>query len=392
MSKITLIKTLCLLFLTAGILSVHAQTEPNENPYNIAWTSEGQLWIAGREGDPIQLEAEGSCCAVFTADASRLAYVIEDEQGARVFVRDVPYDPAAEPLIIDNFGDVILAYLRWDGLNHIWLNSVAKPSRPDAMILADELALWRLDLQGGSAELVHENAIAYPAPDGRYAILQPGVYEDESQPARLSLYDANGLQIGGFDYPAVSSGSHLSWLPEIGWTDEGLLIAIPPPDLVYTGPVKSVGFFSYNPQDGLQLLAESIFLPFPAQVLWSPDGAYAVYHDPRHGLSILTVANAEWHLTETLGEGSALLAFDSEYIIQSDSLDDRSRVILWSPENTGSYRLEDVWGIARSGADEYAILLAGGQQIDIWQPQRGLRQVLVENIVGFDTVLAGGIR
>lgn len=393
MPKITLIKILATLFLLSRVLSSYAQTEPSENLYSIAWTSEGQLWIAGLANDPIQLEAAGACCAVFTADAAHLAYILEDGEAARLAVRDAPYDPNAAPLIIDDFGDVILANLRWDGLNHIWLNSVAKPSRPDAMILADELALWRLDLETGSAEFFHENAVAYPAPDGRYAILQPGLYEDENQPARLSLYDADGVQIGGFAYPAVSSGSHLSWLPEIGWTDEGLLIAIPPPDLAYQienyAPTR---LYAYSPQVGQQFLGEAS-LRFPAEVLWSPDGTYAAYiawdAEQNQALIVRELASgAEQTILNELAGFGGLIAWDRQYLIFNAG---DERVGLWSAERESTLWFEGVWDISRTAQGGYAVVTERNREIIIYDAVgNALRRL--ENEGHFISLLATGIR
>ncbi|HLA44285.1 MAG TPA: hypothetical protein VJZ27_12660, partial [Aggregatilineales bacterium] len=57
------------------LFSISIASAQNPTP-DIAWTVNGELWLAGENLEARQIVTENACCAVFSPDGTRLAYLL----------------------------------------------------------------------------------------------------------------------------------------------------------------------------------------------------------------------------------------------------------------------------------------------------------------------------
>lgn len=357
---------------------------------DIAWTTpRGELWLAGAGIAPFQVVETGACCAVFSPAGSRLAYLAAENNGQKLMIIDLSQPTVAQA--IDALPpNALLGYLRWQDENRLWLNTFYQ--NPNANLLETDWSLWQVDAASGRVMPNTDKGVAFPAPDGRrFAIVNPSVYG--ADPATLTIFSSNGLRLGKpYEYPAISSASHLAWLPNLHWGAEDTIhFALPAPDLVYAfEQIPSTKLIAFQPSDGASVIGE-IITPYPADVLWSPDGEQVAFLSPPDAAGsqrviVHTIATGEEQILMTDAPlGSLLLEWNTWLLVNANG-----SLHLWSPSQ-GSQTFTEVWGVTHS-TDGGLALLMGLPQGKIVHLEDGTQTTIADNLNPFPITLAGGIR
>jgi hypothetical protein len=360
MNKINLLLAMLLL---AALLPRPSQAQEAPPLPDVAWIQAGQVWLAWSEAevDPIALPAEGVSFALFSPQGTRLAYL---ENGTRLFILELA-DPVGSAQAISSDlwpAESLLGYLAWQGEDRLWFNSLQNPSNPNNAgdnLLQTDWALWVWNAADGGVtpgSNQGRGGVAYPSPDGAWvAWVYPGVYGEI--PTTITFYSALGDQTGEYQFPAVSSASHLAWLPEIAWAGDYIRLAVPDPDLVYTfqRPYPPTRLLEVQ-TDGTARELGQLEMAFPLTLAWSGDGAQLAYMTPN-----------------MLGDGADLFIFQAEAGLQTQPLSRLAlgsdviflrqhlfinelgqQVYIWRED---TYQmLYSVWGIAQSRSGDYVIL------------------------------------
>jgi hypothetical protein len=376
-----------LLILGFALTTTYAQdAEPLPD---IAWTtSNGELWLAGADMEPVMVADDGACCAVFSQEGSRLAYIATALLSAPLMVLDLN-DPTAPRLVRpDEEGEPI--YFRWGDENTIFFNTVLPLSERGGMLSFDDLPLWRADMTSGEVTPFPANGIAYPNPRGDLvAVVDPGIYNET--PMTMTFLRPDGEILSSHQHASVSSGSHLGWVAEPYWSDSGNSVryAVPDPDLVYTvfgeahPPTQLYEAFSQG--DDPVLLGE-IIMPFPAEVVWSPDGSQAAYVPP------LNDASQQNIMVMTVPDGESVAVLDDVeipvFVLRwRDALaisNPSEGVILWTPDST--VEIGDVLGVTAHPSGGWVLLKRDGT-ISLYLD--GEEQIIASDIDAFGVTLAG---
>jgi hypothetical protein len=388
MSKMN--KLLIGLFLLLPIVAVQAQ-DASILP-EAAWTTTtGELWLASRGLEPLQLAEAGACCAVFSPGGTRLAYVSTNTNGQSLVLLDTanPTHPL-QTISSDSFpAGSLLGFLSWQGEDLLWLNTFTQPDRPDVKLLESNWGLWVIRVDTGRVTTISDQGrggVAFPSPDGQViAWVYPGRYQEI--PAVISLYNSAGDQLGTYEFPAVSSGTHLPWLPHITWVEDTLWFALPDPDILYAfDSATPVSQLIELRLDGTTTVLGEAQIVYPAKVVWSPDGRQVAYITPAESASQNVVIKA----LES-GEGTVIreqIPLGSEVLLWGDWLVVSllgEGIILWSPDR--EYSVPDVFGVATTQTN--GLVLAKRDQLVYWQD--GDETLIARGISGLDMILAHGL-
>jgi hypothetical protein len=310
--------------------------------------------------------------------------VVKTENTHQIIIRPLDLTPEEDPgrFRLEPLPPGLLpAYLAWGGEDTLWFSTL----RLQAGMLQAEGGIWRIDL--GQPTPTMESfpdfaGVAFPSPDGRWlAILQTGVYEQT--PARLTFYTPDDLSqaLASFEFPEVSSASHLPWIPDARWFGDELRFSLPQADAVYSDRPKAdlLGFSL----DGGRVAYGQIESPFPAEVIWSNEGdqvAYLSLPDDQNQQALLTrnlLTGAEETIAPGLEIGARPLLWHNDLLYLSA---DQSLIGLQSGE------LESVWGLAPTLEGEPLILQGS--------PSGQIRQggeVLIDSLPTFAVSMVPGL-
>lgn len=264
--------------------------------------------------------------------------------------------------------------LRWQDDDILYFNTFTVDETSN--LLTPNWDIWRVDAATQSVEqirLANEGGAVFPADNNRLAWVDPGEYGASDAVVTLE----NGQT---YAYPAVSSGSHLDWIPALAWVGEAVRFPVPDPDLVYAiTDLPETQLINLN-VDGSADVLTTIQVDYPARVIWSPDGRYAAYTSQ----GVLTVWDSQTDSTQAVVEAtrSTLQLIDWRDALVY-YLSDADRLVFWQPDLGLVYETNNVedlasalpgWLLVRSSANsrELVYLEAGNETIVMseMQPMR----------------------
>lgn len=267
-------------------------TAQAQNSPPTAWMIDGSLWVSGQ-----QIADANTCCALFSPSRSHLAYLETTDTQQTLIVLDVA--SPQQPLLTLPAEAVApgsrLGYLAWQNDTLLWLNTFEWTGEYAPLARWD---LWQVDVTTGNLTAFKqsgEGGVAVPSPDGtKFALAHPGTYAAEF--ASIKIFDVSGAELAYYEYPAISSGSELAWLPVLQWVDESVRFAVPDANLVYSTESLPPTMLMELAPAGVRALGE-IRADFPANVLWSPDGTQAAY-TRRKAADALETTSFVWNIIE----------------------------------------------------------------------------------------------
>lgn len=399
------------IFIFCSLPITYAQS-PSATP-DIAWIQAGELWLAGENIEPFPLAAQNVTFALFSPDGTHLAY-LQDQ--TRLSIIDLS-DPltVAQTLDPSQFpSNTVLGYLAWQGEETLWFNTLQNPASPNdagGSLLQTNWELWQFNASTGTIADFEADGVAYPSPDGMWvAVVQPGVYEETA--GIIQFYNNVSELTGEYEFPAVSSASHLAWLPEIQWVGDAIRLVLPDPDLVYaTAPYPPSQVLEIS-TSGTATAFGDIHIAFPLALAWSADGLQLAYLTPdSNGTDLkfyLYYAVDEPHQIMPLSDlpmGSDVVALHDLFAINAAG----ERVYFWW--NNTYTTMISVWGITQTVTGQYVILEGSPvASITLWEngilptpeesnapnltpiPMSAPFQTLADDLTTFEVQLVGGIQ
>ena len=254
-------------------------------PLVVAWAADGDL-VVWRSGDelPRRIASGGVIRPLLSPDGTSVAYVRGPDGDPRtLWISDTA--GASERQLLDtatlaaNGETRRLSQVVWspDGTS-ITFNTLAG----EGLHLRDADDLWRVDPRGGTPERLladGEGGLIVPSPDGAIlALASAGEYD--TTPGAVTLYTvATGEGRRVLDFPAVATGSEQRWHPDARWLPDGsgLLVAVPPADLVYGGGDDPATTLWQIPLDGTPQQLGKVEADFFGLPVFSADGQHVAY-------------------------------------------------------------------------------------------------------------------
>ncbi len=260
-------------------------TRTQDAPLVIAWAADGDLAV-WRSGDdlPRRIASGGVIRPLLAPDGASVAYLRGPQGDPRsLWISDTA--GATERQIVDT------SALADDGETRRLSQVVWSPDgrtiyfttlNGDGLHMGDADDLWRVDPRGGAPERLladgHGGLIA-PSPDGTtLALASAGEYDAAS--GAITLYiPATGEHRRALEFPAVATGSEQRWHSDPRWLPDGsgLLVAVPPADLVYGGEGDLATALWSIPLDGEARQIGQIEADFFGLPMFSADGAHVAY-------------------------------------------------------------------------------------------------------------------
>jgi WD40 repeat protein len=354
------VKQLGLFGFLALLIFTPLVTSQEENQlHDIAWINTAQeLWLAGIEAEPMLVATNATHYPLFSPAGTHLAYLSEEGARDRLFILNV----AVPEEVIEVTGlpsESGLTYLQWQDENSLWLNTYQKANLPEAAFSSTDWDLWHISLDPLTVEpVIDQRGAAFPSPDGtKTAILYPGRYGEI--PGSISILDSERNLLGSMEFPAISSGTYLDYLPPLVWHEDGLRVALPNPDLIYNSseplPTRLIEF---NPTDGQIELGEVTFQALYWHFVWSPDGTQIAYLDPQQDNTVIIrdLSSGEQTSLDSLGSSGRLYHWQ-KYLIYANLELNRA----WQPDGTTlESRQGELFGLAYTRNGKLLIQTAAG--------------------------------
>ncbi|MBN1681661.1 MAG: PD40 domain-containing protein [Anaerolineae bacterium] len=296
-------------------------------PLAAAWIDNGSL-ITWRSDDPVpRLIAENNVEAlVMSPEGARVAFLRRSDDGPDYLWISALDGSDSRQLV--SFDPLPSLSESRRPLDIVWARSGVPTRRSDTLYFntligegigikpADDL--WQVTLAGDVTRLLPDGdgGAITPSPDGRWLALsaagdysQPG--EPAKQPGTLAFFDTQTqtrtrARTTVLEFPAVATGSEQRWHAQPVWLPDssGVIVAIPPADLLYGGDETLTRVWRL-PVDGEAVLSGTVEADFFGLPAASPDGEWIVYVERRAapqdtGIKLKT-ARAD-------GDGAALVA------------------------------------------------------------------------------------
>lgn len=212
------------------------QTPPPPPPEDlrVAWTQDGDLYVwSSSDG----ITSDGITSAGGGTAPGAVSRVILSPDAGRVAFTRAGAHPGESLWVAGIDGTGVRAfdvppYLRqvaWIDSETLLLNTFTLDASGDIprgdLYMADSVSGMVTQLDPGGHFSV--------SPDGTaFVVIDPGAYGE--RPGRILARHPNGTWVALMDFPAVSTGAHYAFYPEIHWHDETTLyLALPDPDAVY---------------------------------------------------------------------------------------------------------------------------------------------------------------
>ncbi|MFP4321070.1 MAG: TolB family protein [Anaerolineales bacterium] len=364
-----------LLLLAAGIIAggygeVRSQTSPPEPLLPIiGWAADGELWIMRPEAEPQRLAEGGLCCAVFSPDGEQIAFVIETENNLALgWVSHGGGNMRRIPLPADWPPGALPGPIHWQGGQAIWVNAFFPADDAQRGVMTTNFDLWRYAFEAEQWTRLARNGQPFSAPDGeRVAIVDPGEYN--TRPGGISIWQAGEISEDRYTFEAVSSGSHLPWMPMLSWHDTNLQIrlAIPPRDLLYnndpSNPALLTEVIAWQAGAPPERLA-TIDIAYPARVVWAQDGQTAAYlrqdSNTTFGLVVHPLGGEPQTIREGLAPGAQILGWDAEVL--AVLLPER-RLLRWHVAEGFLPPIDAVWNAVYTPYAGLAVQIVDGYQV-----------------------------
>ncbi len=252
-----------------------------------AWIFNGQLWVSNDNGDTRLLDEGYVLQATLSPNQSLIAAIVNQEinQTDSIEVIDIA---TGDTLL--TFGSETLATSNerlgfsrpiWVNDSAIWFNTIELFEGPPGF--ENRYDIYQLDLDGSITEQfgVGTGGTMMLSPDRKkIAISRAGEYQNQYQPSVIQIFEIatqNNLS-DPFEFPAVATGSEISWSPAIQWNNESSMIAfaIPTPDLIYAQadlPITQICLLSI---DAASICSDEQ-MGYPAQPVWNTDLTRVAY-------------------------------------------------------------------------------------------------------------------
>lgn len=265
-----------------SISFTESKTYAQESSFVAAWIFNGQLWVSDGTGDA-ELLSEGFVLqATLSPNEDYIAAILnrgtnpddllvifEVETGESVLQVESEMLPITE--------NEQLSFSRpiWINESTIWFNTIALFEGPPGF--ENRYDIHEVDLEGNIIErfAAGTGGDIILSPDReKVAITRAGDYQNPNQLSMIQIIDVdNGNPLSNvFEFPAVATGSEITWSPTIQWNTDStsIVFAIPTPDLIYaTDSLPPSQICRLSVEDSVICSDEEI--SYPAQPVWNDD-------------------------------------------------------------------------------------------------------------------------